>query len=86
MSWKRDPMSWERDKYFFHMSPQCCRINVLKIYVSSESRTKNMINQKIYFIQLSNYGQDTPIPGGVGCTLIFSYIYVGSDHFLGSKF
>ena len=25
MSWERDPMSWERDKYFFHMSPQCCR-------------------------------------------------------------
>ena len=19
-------MSWERDKYFFHMSPQCCRM------------------------------------------------------------
>ena len=25
MSWERDPMSWERDKYLFHMSPQCCR-------------------------------------------------------------
>ena len=25
MLWERDLMSWERDKYFFHMSPQCCR-------------------------------------------------------------
>ena len=25
MLWEQDPMSWERDKYFFHMSPQCCR-------------------------------------------------------------
>ena len=25
MSCERDPMLWERDKYFFHMSPQCCR-------------------------------------------------------------
>ena len=30
MSWERDPMSWERDKYFFHMSPQCCRSNTLQ--------------------------------------------------------
>ena len=25
MLWERDLMSRERDKYFFHMSPQCCR-------------------------------------------------------------
>ena len=37
MLWERDLMSWERDKYFFHMSPQCCRkyiqeISLKKIY------------------------------------------------------
>ena len=29
MLWGRDLMSWERDKYFFHKSPQCCRSIVL---------------------------------------------------------
>ena len=34
MLWERDLMSWERDKYFFHMSPQCCR-NFLMILEKS---------------------------------------------------
>ena len=30
-------MSWERDKYFFHMSPQCCRMFGIKLQLRSFS-------------------------------------------------
>ena len=47
MLWERDLMSWERDKYFFHMSPQCCRTNGIvssKIYDKRDDFNFEIVN------------------------------------------
>ena len=39
-------MSWEQDKYFFHMSPQCCR-RIPFIAISLSMYTKICLRHKL---------------------------------------
>ena len=52
MSWKRDPMLWERDKYFFHMSPQCCRIFQIAGILSSSN---NFLNNNLSAVLMADF-------------------------------
>ena len=74
MLWERDLMSWERDKYFFHMSPQCCRSSQRILYQIKKKTPSDRSEVRKFFTIIIMCGTQG---GGGGYSHFFSYVGSG---------